>query len=134
MVKITAAVPTYNSAHFISRCLDSLVQQTMPNNEYEIICVDDCSQDGTVSILKKYSEQYSNITVIEREKNSGGPGEPRNQAIRAANGEYIFFIDSDDYVGIEAFERMYQFAKQHDSDIVLGKMVGVNGRLVRLYK
>lgn len=130
MVKITAAVPTYNSEHFISRCLDSLVQQTMPNNEYEIICVDDCSQDGTVSILKKYSEQYSNITVIEREKNSGGPGEPRNQAIRAANGEYIFFIDSDDYVGIEAFERMYQFAKQHDSDIVLGKMVGVNGRSV----
>lgn len=53
MVKITAAVPTYNSEHFISRCLDSLVQQTMPNNEYEIICVDDCSQDGTVSILKK---------------------------------------------------------------------------------
>ncbi|XRL98376.1 glycosyltransferase family 2 protein [Bacillus subtilis] len=75
MVKITAAVPTYNSEHFISRCLDSLVQQTMPNNEYEIICVDDCSQDGTVSILKKYSEQYSNITIIEREKNSGGPGE-----------------------------------------------------------
>lgn len=52
MVKITAAVPTYNSEHFISRCLDSMVQQTMPNNEYEIICVDDCSQDGTVSILK----------------------------------------------------------------------------------
>lgn len=72
MLKITAAVPTYNSEHFISRCLDSLVQQTMPNNEYEIICVDDCSQDGTVSILKKYSEQYSNITVIEREENSGG--------------------------------------------------------------
>ncbi|UTX05815.1 glycosyltransferase [Bacillus inaquosorum] len=72
MLKITAAVPTYNSEHFISRCLDSLVQQTMPNNEYEIICVDDCSQDGTVALLKKYSEQYSNITVIEREENSGG--------------------------------------------------------------
>ncbi len=130
MLKITAAVPTYNSEQFISRCLDSLVQQTMPNNECEIICVDDCSQDGTVSILKKYSEQYSHITVIERKENSGGPGEPRNQAIRAANGEYIFFIDSDDYLGIESFERMYQFAKQHDSDIVLGKMVGVNGRSV----
>ncbi len=130
MLKITAAVPTYNSEQFITRCLDSLVQQTMPNHEYEIICVDDCSQDGTVSILKKYSEQYSNITVIERKKNSGGPGEPRNQAIRAANGEYIFFIDSDDYLGIEAFERMYQYAQQHNSDIVLGKMVGVNGRAV----
>ncbi|WP_416042887.1 glycosyltransferase [Bacillus halotolerans] len=130
MLKITAAVPTYNSEHFISRCLDSLVQQTMPNDEYEIICIDDCSQDGTVSILKKYGEQYPNIKVIEREKNSGGPGEPRNQAIRAASGEYIFFIDSDDYLGIEAFERMYQFAKVHDSDIVLGKMVGVNGRPV----
>ncbi len=129
-LKITAAVPTYNSEQFISRCLDSLVQQTMPNHEYEIICVDDCSQDATVSILKKYSEQYSNITVIERKKNSGGPGEPRNQAICAAHGEYIFFIDSDDYLGIEAFERMYQFAQQHDSDIVLGKMVGVNGRAV----
>lgn len=68
MLKITAAVPTYNSEHFISRCLDSLVQQTMPNDEYEIICIDDCSQDGTVSILKKYGEQYPNIKVIEREK------------------------------------------------------------------
>ncbi len=67
MVKITAAVP-HTTQNILSPLLDSLVQQTMPNNEYEIICVDDCSQDGTVSILKKYSEQYSNITVIEREK------------------------------------------------------------------
>ncbi|MGQ5110584.1 glycosyltransferase family 2 protein [Bacillus halotolerans] len=74
MLKITAAVPTYNSEHFISRCLDSLVQQTMPNDEYEIICIDDCSQDGTVSILKKYGEQYPNIKVIEREKKLGWPG------------------------------------------------------------
>lgn len=91
MVKITAAVPTYNSEHFISRCLDSLVQQTMPNNEYEIICVDDCSQDGTVSILKKYSEQYSNITVIEREKNSGGreSRETKRYVLRTVN---TFFL------------------------------------------
>lgn len=90
MVKITAAVPTYNSEHFISRCLDSLVQQTMPNNEYEIICVDDCSQDGTVSILKKYSEQYSNITIIEREKIREGRGnETKRYVLRTVN---TFFL------------------------------------------
>ncbi len=71
MLKITASSTHIQLRTFYLPRLDSLVQQTMPNNEYEIICVDDCSQDGTVALLKKYSEQYSNITVIEREENSG---------------------------------------------------------------
>ncbi|MDE1383153.1 MULTISPECIES: glycosyltransferase [Bacillus] len=130
MFKITVAVPCYNSERYISRCIDSLVNQSMPADEYEIICVDDRSTDRTVDILHEYESRYTQLKVIKRKTNSGGPGKPRNQAIEAAKGKYIFFVDSDDFLGPEALERMYRFAEEHDSDVVLGKMKGVNGRPV----
>ncbi|MGG3571967.1 glycosyltransferase family 2 protein [Bacillus gobiensis] len=129
-MKISIAVPTYNSERYISRCLDSLIHQSMPDTDYEIICVDDYSNDQTVKILKEYSRTYKQLSLILRSVNSGGPGEPRNEAIQAAKGKYIFFVDSDDYLEEEALERMYTYAEQHQSDIVLGKMKGVNGRAV----
>ncbi|MDA7025491.1 glycosyltransferase [Bacillus sp. CLL-7-23] len=128
MLKITVAVPCYRSEQFISKCMDSLVNQSMADDEYEIICVDDRSTDRTVEVLHEYQSRYHQVKVIERETNSGGPGEPRNQAIEAAKGKYIFFVDSDDYLGTEALERLYNFAEEHDSDVILGKMQGVNGR------
>lgn len=129
-MKISIAVPTYNSERYISRCLDSLIYQTMPSTDYEIICVDDDSNDQTVKILKEYGQTYKQFSLILRNVNSGGPGEPRNEAIQAAKGKYIFFVDSDDFLGEEALERMYEYAEKHQSDIVLGKMKGVNGRAV----
>ncbi|AOY05118.1 glycosyltransferase family 2 protein [Bacillus subtilis] len=127
-MKISIVIPVYNSEDLISECLDSLVNQTMPKEDYEIICVDDKSTDSSLDILKQYKQRYENIIVIERTVNSGGPGAPRNDAIKIAKGEYILFVDSDDYLGNEALLRWYNFSKENQSDITLGKLKGVNGR------
>lgn len=127
-MKISIVIPVYNSEDLISECLDSLVNQTMPKEDYEIICVDDKSTDSSLDILNQYKKKYENIVVIERTVNSGGPGAPRNDAIKIAKGEYILFVDSDDYLGNEALLRWYNFSKENDSDITLGKLKGINGR------
>ncbi|MEG7379423.1 glycosyltransferase [Bacillus subtilis] len=127
-MKISIVIPVYNSEDLISECLDSLVNQTMPTDDYEIICVDDKSADSSLDILKQYKKKYENIVVIERTENSGGPGAPRNDGIKIAKGEYILFVDSDDYLGNEALLRWYNFSKENQSDITLGKLKGVNGR------
>ncbi|MEC1752707.1 glycosyltransferase [Bacillus mojavensis] len=127
-MKISIAIPVYNSEDLISECLDSLVNQTMPKEDYEIICVDDKSTDSSLDILNQYKQKYENIVVVERTENSGGPGAPRNDAIKIAKGEYILFVDSDDYLGSEALLRWFNFSKENQSDITLGKLKGVNGR------
>ncbi|AEP88485.1 glycosyltransferase family 2 protein [Bacillus spizizenii] len=127
-MKISIVIPVYNSEDLISECLDSLVNQTMPKEDYEIICVDDKSTDSSLDILNQYKKKYENVVVIERTVNSGGPGAPRNDAIKIAKGEYILFVDSDDYLGNEALLRWYNFSKENQSDITLGKLKGVNGR------
>ncbi|AWM18649.1 (poly)ribitol-phosphate teichoic acid beta-D-glucosyltransferase TarQ [Bacillus inaquosorum] len=127
-MKISIVIPVYNSEDLISECLDSLVNQTMPKEDYEIICVDDKSTDSSLDILNQYKKKYDNIVVVERTVNSGGPGAPRNDAIKIAQGEYILFVDSDDYIGNEALLRWYNFSKENQSDITLGKLKGINGR------
>ncbi|MEC2181890.1 glycosyltransferase [Bacillus spizizenii] len=127
-MKISIVIPVYNSEDLISECLDSLVNQTMPKEDYEIICVDDKSTDSSLDILNQYKKKYENVVVIERTVNSGGPGAPRNDAIKIAKGEYILFVDSDDYLGNEALLRWFNFSKENQSDITLGKLKGVNGR------
>ncbi|WP_368650987.1 (poly)ribitol-phosphate teichoic acid beta-D-glucosyltransferase TarQ [Bacillus inaquosorum] len=127
-MKISIVIPVYNSEDLISECLDSLVNQTMPKEDYEIICVDDKSTDSSLDILNQYKKKYDNIVVVERTVNSGGPGAPRNDAIKIAQGEYILFVDSDDYIGNEALLRWYNFSKENNSDITLGKLKGINGR------
>ncbi|MGY2644608.1 (poly)ribitol-phosphate teichoic acid beta-D-glucosyltransferase TarQ [Bacillus inaquosorum] len=127
-MKISIVIPVYNSEDLISECLDSLVNQTMPKEDYEIICVDDKSTDSSLDILNQYKKKYDNIVVVERTVNSGGPGAPRNDAIKIAQGEYILFVDSDDYIGNEALLRWYNFSNENQSDITLGKLKGINGR------
>ncbi|MFP7298704.1 glycosyltransferase [Neobacillus niacini] len=127
-MKISIAVPVYNREEQIRICLDTLVNQTMDNNDYEIICVNDMSKDKSLDILEEYKEKYSNIRIINREYNSGGASQPRNDAINVAQGKYIFFVDSDDYIGEESLDRMYKFAEESNSDVLVVKYASVNGR------
>lgn len=126
-IHITVGIPVFNGERHIKTCIDSILAQTMPHTNYEILAVNDGSTDHTAEVLDAYSMTYPNIRVIHQ-ANSGGPGAPRNTIISEANGEYIFFVDADDFLGEEALERMYRMAIDHHSDIVLGKFVGVNGR------
>lgn len=107
---ISVIVPAYNSEMFIGKCIDSVLEQTYSN--WELIAVDDGSRDNTFGILKKYAEVDSRIRVIHQENQ--GPGIARNTGIAEAKGNYVVFIDSDDYIEKDYF----QLLAKHNEDVV----------------
>lgn len=114
--KISIIVPIYNAEKYLRRCLDSLVNQTM--KEIEIILVNDASPDSSDRIMEEYRRRYpEQIHCIYHERNLG-PGGGRNTGIRAAKGEYVLFVDSDDYVDITICEKLYRVAREKNSDSV----------------
>lgn len=93
---ISIVVPVYNLEQYIEECLDSLLEQDIDKEMYEIICVNDGSDDGSGHILDKYKEKYSNVHVIHKE--NGGVSSTRNAGIESSNGDYIWFVDGDDFI------------------------------------
>lgn len=115
---ISVIVPCYNVEKLVGRCLDSILQQTLTKARLEIICVDDCSTDGTLEILKKYEKEYpEKIILIPLEKN-GRQGRARNIALQYASGKYITYVDSDDVVAPVMMEKLYEKAVITGADIV----------------
>lgn len=116
MDKISIVIPVYNVEKYIKRCIDSLLKQTYKN--IEIILVNDGSTDNTMKIIKKnYSKQKKIITI---EQKNSGPAIARNTGIDHANGKYIMFVDSDDFVDSTYVENYYTEIKNTNSDIVIG--------------
>lgn len=111
---ISVIIPVYNTEKYIGRCLDSVIGNTYKN--LEIICVNDGSNDGSLSVLKEYEEKDKRIKIISQ-KNSGVSA-ARNAGLDAANGSYIAFIDSDDWVGPSCFSLMLEAALKENADIV----------------
>ena len=114
MPKVSIIVPVYNVEEYLERCLDSLVNQTL--KDIEIIIVNDGSTDGSKEIIQKYLNKYKNIVYLEKE--NGGLSSARNYGIPYAKGEYIGFVDSDDYVEFTMYEKMYKKAVEEKSDMV----------------
>lgn len=119
-VAVSIVVATYASGDGIERLFASLDAQTMPAEQYEVIFVDDGSPDDTVERLRRAALTRANMTVIELE-HSGWPGRPRNVGVDAAQGDYVLFMDHDDTLYPDALRRVYEFALEHDSDIVSPK-------------
>ena len=113
--KISFVVPVYKSEKYIRRCLDSLVKQSL--EDIQIVCVNDGSPDNSLSILKEYEAKYSNIKVISKE--NGGVWYARLDGVRAADGEYIGFLDADDYVEKDFAKLMYESVSKNQSDIAV---------------
>ena len=114
MAKVSVIVPVYNVEKYLDKCLSSLVEQTL--SEIEIIIVDDGSTDSSPEIIKRYAEKYENIISVQKE--NGGLSDARNFGLPFASGEYIGYLDSDDYIDSEMYEVMYEKAKSTNSDIV----------------
>lgn len=114
-VKISVIVPVYNTSMYLEECLDSLLNQTL--KEIEIICVNDGSTDNSLSILENYIQKDRRIKIINQ-KNKG-QSVARNKGISQAEGEYIGFLDSDDWADAKMFENLYTNAKQFDSDLAM---------------
>lgn len=116
MAFITVCVPVYNSSSFLKDCLDSIRNQTF--SDLEIICVDDGSTDNSLKILTEYQKIDSRFKVIVQEKNMG-VGAARNRAIDLATGQFMSFIDSDDFIEPEMFEELYKKAIEKDAEIAI---------------
>ncbi|MEW1648837.1 glycosyltransferase family A protein [Streptomyces sp. NPDC091219] len=132
-VKVSVIVPVYNTGKYVDECAPSLLGQSLPADEYEVIYVDDGSTDDTLGRLEKIAAGHPNVQV-HTQPNSGWPGAPRNLGMRHARGEYIQFVDHDDTLGSEALERLYEHAKRNDADVVLGKMSSTMVRPRRLFR
>ncbi|MFE4794257.1 glycosyltransferase family 2 protein [Streptomyces sp. NPDC056708] len=133
---VTVVVAVYNTMPYLTECLNSLVGQSIGLDRLEIVAVDDGSTDDSGAEIDRFAERYPGTVKVLHQPNSGGPAMPSNRALELATGRYVYFIGSDDYLGEEALERMVKCADTHGSDVVVGKMVGTNGRYVRqsLYK
>lgn len=120
---VSIIIPIYNVEKYIKACLDSVVNQTM--RDVEIICVDDCGTDGSMDIARSYAKQDDRIKIIYNSENLKQGG-ARNRGLSIATGEYIYFIDADDYVDIHALEILYRIANGHNADIVFFDGMVVN--------
>ncbi|MET9496342.1 glycosyltransferase family 2 protein [Streptomyces sp. NPDC006552] len=127
--RVTVIVPAYNALPELTECITSVMEQTLGQDQLEIIAVDDGSTDGTGKELDRLAALCPALHVIHQE-NSGTAAVPRNVALDRARGDYVFFLDSDDYLGPDALRRMVAMADENRTDIVLGKMVSVGGRPV----
>ncbi len=113
--KVSVIVPVYNTEKYLKKCIDSLLNQTL--TEIEIVAINDGSPDGCKDILERYKATYPEKVVVIHKEN-GGQASARNLALGVCRGEYIGFLDSDDFVREEMFEKMYWMAAEQDADYV----------------
>lgn len=113
--KVSIIIPVYNTARYLPECLDSVINQTL--KDIEIICVDDGSKDNSVEILNQYAQNDSRIIVLTQSHKKQGTA--RNLGMSIAKGEYIGFVDSDDWCELDMFEKLYNRAKETDSDVTI---------------
>ncbi len=122
MKKVSVIVPVYNTEKYLAKCLDSLVNQTL--KDIEIIVVNDGSPDNSQNMIDLYAAEFPQVKAFK--KPNGGLGDARNFGIDRAKGEFIAFVDSDDFIDESMFEKMYRLAKKHGSDIVVCDLEKVN--------
>ena len=115
MPKISIIIPIYNAENYLKRCLNSVINQTL--KDIEIICINDCSKDNSLEILKKYSKKDKRIKIINLKENKG-ESKARNIGLDNTNSEYIAFLDNDDEIDLDFYEKLYNKAIKTNSDIV----------------
>lgn len=123
---VTVVIGAYEAMPYLVDCLASVEAQTLDPARLEVVAVDDGSQDGTGEYLEEFASRAPMAVTVIRQDNSGGPSGPRNVGLSKATGRYVFFLDADDRLGAEALERMVAMADRNGTDVVLGRVEGVN--------
>lgn len=115
-MKFSAIIPVYNTSKYLKKCIDSIINQTIGFENIELILVNDGSTDDSEKIIKTYLKKYKNIKYIYKE--NGGQASARNKGFKEATGEYISFVDSDDWIDKEMYLELYKTAIKENYDIV----------------
>lgn len=129
MPKISVIVPIYNVDKYLDRCIKSLVEQTL--EDIELIFINDASTDNSMKILEKYNH-YNNIKIINLLTNKG-VSFARNEGLKIASGEFIGFVDGDDYLEKDFYEKLYSHANSHNCDIVRGNVL-IHDKITEIQK
>lgn len=124
MIKVSVIIPVYNAEKYLEKCLDSLLKQTF--TDMEVICVDDGSTDASLEILKRFQEKDRRIHVLTQENQYAGTA--RNNGMKIAQGEYLLFLDADDFFEETLLEKIYSQGKKMEADIVLFGAKQYNGK------
>ena len=127
MPKISVIIPVYNVEKYLKRCLDSIVNQSL--KDIEIICINDGSTDRSLNILQEYAQNDSRIKIINKENQ--GLSCARNDGTDISTGEYIGFVDSDDYIDLNFYEKLYEYAQNNNADIAVAGIKKANNRYCR---
>lgn len=123
MSKVSIIVPVYNVEKYLRKCIDSLINQIL--NDIEIICINDGSTDKSLEILEEYKNRDSRIILLNQE--NSGQSVARNRGIEIAKGEYLGFVDPDDWIDLDYYEKLYNAASTNDTDIAVGGIIRVTG-------
>lgn len=129
MAKISIIVPFFNSERYVKRCIDSLLHQTIGLQNLELILVDDASTDHTLDLLKEYEKQYPEQIILIPCTQNGRQGTARNIGLQYATSPYIAFVDSDDWVETDMYEKMYDKITANNCDIVVCRVVRDDGNM-----
>ncbi len=131
--KVTVIIPCYNTQAYINQCIDSVLTQSI--DSIELIIVDDCSSDETLTTLLRYAQQDSRISLVTLAKQSGSPGRARNIGMTLARAPYIYFLDSDDWLDSHTLENLFKTAQSNDSEICFlsGFMNHLGDKLTKRY-
>ncbi|MGW1747746.1 glycosyltransferase family 2 protein [Streptomyces sp. NPDC002092] len=123
---VSVVIGAYEAMPYLVECLASVEAQTIDPERIEVIAVDDGSTDGSGEYLEEFAARAAMSVTVIRQDNSGGPSGPRNVGLGKAAGRYVFFLDADDRLGPEALERMVAMADRNGTDVVLGRVEGIN--------
>lgn len=118
MVKVSVVIPVYNVENYLEECLDSIINQTL--KDIEIICINDGSTDASIDILEKYAKADSRIQIFNQ--NNSGLSAARNRGIELSKGEFVYFIDSDDYLDLNALKELYDLSVKYGTDFIIFKL------------
>ena len=129
MVKVSVIIPVYNVEKYLEECLESIIDQSL--EDIEIVCVNDGSTDNSLSILESYAELDNRIKIISQENH--GLAAARNTGLKNINGDYVYFIDSDDFLELSALEELYNLAKEKSLDFVMFKLINFDDEINEYY-
>lgn len=115
-MKLSIIIPIYNVEQWIGRCLESCLNQGIAKDDYEIICVNDGSNDNSMLVVNQYAKEHSNIIILHQR--NAGQSAARNHAMRVAKGKYVWFVDSDDWIQPSCVQKLLDMAELHQLDVL----------------